>query len=121
MGGGLLQQVNRDSMHFAMKANAAKVNGEWRAVNKKPSDSGLKASKAGRLALVKENGDYKTVARDSVPESENLLETVFRNGKLVKRQHLKEIIARSEAEVPKYYWESIMSDDFDADFTSNAY
>lgn len=121
MGGGLLQQVNRDSMHFAMKANAAKVNGEWRAVNKKPSDSGLKESKPGRLALIKENGEYKTVARDSVSESENLLETVFRNGKLLKRQSFKEIIARSELETPKSYWESIMSDEFDADFTSNAY
>ena len=121
MGGGLLQQVNRDSMHFAMKCSAAKVNGEWRDVNKKPSESGLKASKAGRLALVRENGDYKTVPRDSVPESENVLKTVFRNGKLLKRHRFDEVIARSEAEVPDYYWEPIMSDDFDADFTSNAY
>jgi nicotinamide phosphoribosyltransferase len=44
MGGGLLQQVNRDTLRFAMKANAMRdADGLWRDVAKAPA----KASKAG--------------------------------------------------------------------------
>lgn len=37
MGGGLLQQINRDTLGFAMKCSALKVSGYWRDVYKDPA------------------------------------------------------------------------------------
>ncbi|RHW29141.1 nicotinate phosphoribosyltransferase [Nocardioides immobilis] len=104
MGGGLLQHVNRDTMAFGMKVNAVCVNGEWRDVSKAPSGDGVKHSKGGRLALVKDGDDYRTVRRDSVPAEQNLLQPVFRNGKLLKMWEFDELIANSEKEVPESYY-----------------
>ena len=59
MGGALLQQVNRDTMKFAMKASAIRINGEWRHVYKDPVHGG-KTSKNGVLSFI----DGETVQRD---------------------------------------------------------
>ena len=47
MGGGLLQQVNRDTYNFAMKCSAIQVDGQWRDVYKQPQTQAMKASKRG--------------------------------------------------------------------------
>jgi nicotinamide phosphoribosyltransferase len=48
-GGALLQQVNRDTLEFAMKCSAIELaDGTWRDVFKSPVGSTMKASKAGR-------------------------------------------------------------------------
>jgi nicotinamide phosphoribosyltransferase len=104
MGGGLLQHWNRDTMNFGQKASAVRVNGTWRDISKTPTGAGFKVSKAGRLALKLENGDYSTVPRDSIPAEENQLVPVFRNGKLLKKWDFTELIANSEREVPEYYY-----------------
>ncbi|MCW0216438.1 MAG: nicotinate phosphoribosyltransferase [Pseudonocardia sp.] len=104
MGGGLLQHWNRDTMNFGQKASAVRVNGTWRDISKTPTGAGFKVSKAGRLALKLENGDYSTVPRDSIPAEENQLVPVFRNGKLLKKWDFTELIAQSEREVPEYYY-----------------
>ena len=78
MGGGLLQQVNRDTYKFAMKCSAAKINDEWVDVFKQPKDDPWKKSKKGRLRLVKENDQYKTTTDTTLP---NELKTVFEDGK----------------------------------------
>ncbi len=106
MGGGLLQHVNRDTNRFAQKANAVCVNGEWRNISKNPTGEGYKTSKAGRLALIRENDEYKTVPRESVSAEQNLLKPVFRNGKLLKKWDFSELIAASEAPVPQKWYES---------------
>lgn len=106
MGGGLLQHVDRDTNNFAQKANAVCVNGEWRDIAKKPTYADFKASKAGRLALILEDGEYKTVPRESVSPEQNLLKPVFRNGKLLKKWDFSELIAASEAPVPQEWYES---------------
>ncbi|MFN8164547.1 MAG: hypothetical protein U0R26_12135, partial [Solirubrobacterales bacterium] len=103
MGGGLLQHCNRDTMEFGMKANAVKVNGEWRDIYKRPTADAMKVSKKGRLALQYVDGDYKTVPRDSIPEEENQLVPVFRNGQMLKKWDFSELIERSEREYPDYY------------------
>lgn len=59
MGGGLLQQVNRDTYGWAMKTSAARVNGEWREVYKDPiggkkSEGGFVTAE-GKLALCDES------------------------------------------------------------------
>ncbi len=106
MGGGLLQNVNRDTNRFAQKANAICVNGHWRNISKSPTGEAYKASKAGRLALICENGEYKTVPRDSVSAEQNLLKTVFRNGNLVRKWDFSEVIAASETPVPQHWYQS---------------
>jgi nicotinamide phosphoribosyltransferase len=89
MGGGLLQHWNRDTNNFGQKASAVCVNGEWREIAKTPTGAAFKVSKKGRLALKRENGSYVTVPKGSIPESENVLQPVFRN---------------SEMEVPESYY-----------------
>jgi nicotinamide phosphoribosyltransferase len=76
-GGGLLQQVNRDTFKFAMKCSAIKIKGEWFDVKKNPVDAPWKASKAGRfendrnLGLVWKDGRfYKQYTFDEVRNNE---------------------------------------------------
>ena len=104
MGGGLLQHWNRDTMNFGQKASAVCVDGEWRDIAKNPTGAAFKVSKKGRLALKYENGTYTTVPKGSIPESENVLKPVFRNGKLLKKWDFTELIANAEREVPESYY-----------------
>ncbi len=109
MGGGLLQHHNRDTMNFAQKASAVQVNGEWRDIFKAPVGSDMKVSKKGRLALRRVNGTYETVPRNSIPPEENVLQPVFRNGKLLKKWDFTELIAHSEQEVPESYYLDVVA------------
>lgn len=86
MGAELLQKVNRDTMKFAMKASAAKVNGEWREVYKDPVTDSGKRSKKGRLAVIKDGdtGALQTILETALGGQSNELVTVFRNGKLLR-------------------------------------
>ncbi|PKZ64137.1 nicotinate phosphoribosyltransferase [Gordonia terrae] len=104
MGGGLLQRVNRDTLNFGMKASAICVSGSWRGIQKSPKGDPMKRSKAGRLALIHVDGDYKTVARETIPADENVLVPVFRNGKLLRMWDFEELKARSEQPVPQSYY-----------------
>lgn len=56
-GGGLLQQVNRDTFRHAFKASMVEVNGEWREVFKEAPD---KKSMSGRFHMVNK---YKNILR----------------------------------------------------------
>jgi nicotinamide phosphoribosyltransferase len=78
-GGGLLQQVDRDTQKFAFKCCAVDVNGVWIEVMKDPVTDSGKRSKAGRLVLNYENGAYKTVRIEDA-KSEDLLYTIFEDG-----------------------------------------
>lgn len=55
-GGALLQGVDRDSLKFAMKCSAAKINGKWVDVYKDPIDDKGKTSKKG-LVTTYRNAD----------------------------------------------------------------
>lgn len=110
MGSGLLQEVNRDTLFFGYKANAARINGSWRDIAKQPKGSAFKHSKAGRLALQYADGDYRTVPRDSIPPEENVLKPVFRNGKLLHVWDFTELIERSERPTPAYYYTGVADD-----------
>lgn len=80
MGGGLLQQCNRDTQKFAMKCSAAYRRGEWQDVFKEAPG---KKSKRGLLALIRdEDGVYHTVPHDG-HAADNVLRQVFRNGDLM--------------------------------------
>ncbi len=94
MGGELLQKINRDTMKFAMKASAAKVNGEWREVYKDPVTDTGKRSKKGRLAVVKNSiGEIKTIREEEIGQRQNMLSTVFKNGQVLKEYNFDEVRA----------------------------
>jgi nicotinamide phosphoribosyltransferase len=101
MGGGLLQHCNRDTLKFAMKTSAVKVNGEWRDVYKDPIGDHSKMSKRGHLALtVKGVGTvpgakFETVPEGSIPYHNDLLEVVYEDGVIYKHTNLSEIRANS--------------------------
>ena len=96
MGGGLLQQLDRDTLKFAMKCSAAKVNGTWRDVYKDPVTDRGKASKRGRFALVAEDGAWQTVPLDG-NEALDRLHLVYRDGVLQNETSFAEIRARANA------------------------
>lgn len=96
MGGELLQKVNRDTMRFAMKASAAKVDGLWRDVFKDPITDQGKRSKKGRLAVVKSaTGEVKTIRAQDIGQGENMLVTVFKNGEVIKEYDFDGIRAQA--------------------------
>lgn len=97
MGGGLLQKVDRDTLKFAFKCSAAKVNGEWIDVYKQPVDEPFKASKKGLLKLVGgANGNFHTVNQNELPNLENKLQVVFENGELFNQTTLTEVRNRAQ-------------------------
>jgi nicotinamide phosphoribosyltransferase len=83
-GGALLQQVNRDTLRFAMKCSAIFVNNEWRDVYKDPITDPGKRSLKGFFDddYVSDNGiSYK-------------LHTRYDNGYVANETNLAEIRAR---------------------------
>lgn len=93
MGGGLLQAVTRDDYKFAQKASAICVKGVWKDVFKDPITDAGKRSLKGRLTTVKAgDGSILTKPIDAVVDSDqDLMETVFENGKLLRDQTFEEI------------------------------
>jgi nicotinamide phosphoribosyltransferase len=96
MGGGLLQQVNRDTLRFAMKANAMRDgDGIWRDVAKTPATDPTKASKAGRQAVVLRDGRLTVALAQDVTETDNLLVPVWRDGAMLVRHSFEQLRARA--------------------------
>ncbi|MEB3193072.1 MAG: nicotinate phosphoribosyltransferase [Snowella sp.] len=91
MGGALLQKLNRDTQKFAMKCSEVTVAGKAIAVYKDPITDHGKTSKKGRLALIKTEAGYQTVATST----EDLLQVVYENGQLVQDQSLDAIRQRA--------------------------
>jgi nicotinamide phosphoribosyltransferase len=96
MGGAMLQQVNRDTLKFAMKASASKIDGEWIETSKNPFGDSTKRSKPGVLALYKSEGEYRTVRLQDLPAgAENLLETFYLNGDIIQTTTWAEVRERA--------------------------
>jgi nicotinamide phosphoribosyltransferase len=111
MGGELMQKLDRDTQKYAMKAAAVRLNkmeeefqnyledvlaekdidlsafdgpANWKDVYKDPITDPGKQSKRGVQALTfDENKGYITCRRDELNGRENLLQTIYRNGKLM--------------------------------------
>ncbi len=49
MGGGSIQQVNRDTYKYAMKMSSINIDNKWQDVYKQPADAAWKTSKKGRF------------------------------------------------------------------------
>lgn len=98
-GGYLLQQLNRDTQRFAMKASSVVVNGERRDICKTPKTDMTKKSKSGRLMYVadiiptSDGGvplySYKLTRTIKVEDFDknlyiDLMPVVYRNGEILK-------------------------------------
>ena len=95
MGGGLLQQVNRDTNKFAYKCSSVTVKGKERDVFKDPVTDPGKKSKAGKQDLIlTPGGSYRTV---NYLSQDTIMETVFLNGEIMKEYSWKEIRDRANA------------------------
>jgi nicotinamide phosphoribosyltransferase len=119
MGGGLLQQCDRDTLKFAMKCSSVGVRERytteqqestlmdsalvWRDVFKDPATDPGKASKKGRVSLYTCGGEYET---STVPSHRwtdkgfqwvSAMETYFEDGEVKFTQTFDEVRANSNA------------------------
>lgn len=97
VGSFTYQYVTRDTFGFAMKATWAEVDGEARNLSKNPAtDSGVKRSARGRLAVLADADGVPTLVEEATAEQEaaSLLVPVWEDGKPVVVQTWDEIVAR---------------------------
>ncbi|MBS7701469.1 nicotinate phosphoribosyltransferase [Chelatococcus sp. YT9] len=92
MGGELLQNMSRDTHSFAMKASAREdTSGVWHDVYKDPVTDTRKRSKAGRQAVIWDDGMLKAIRLEELNGRENLLQPVWENGELQRFETLAQI------------------------------
>lgn len=93
LGSYLFQNVTRDTHGFAMKTTLARINGVDVPLFKDPkTDDGTKKSAKGYIMVTKVGDTYSYIDQvDSAQERQGCLETVFKNGQLVKSTSLKEV------------------------------
>jgi nicotinamide phosphoribosyltransferase len=100
-GGALLQAVDRDKMKFAMKCSAIGINRngklEWTDVFKDPITDPGKKSKKGRMMLVKEDNQFKTIPLDWARYQEDLLKIRFKDGFIKNETTFAEVKERAHA------------------------
>ena len=93
LGSYTYQYNTRDVFGLAMKATYVEINGEGLNIFKNPvTDDGTKKSATGLLQVKEENGSF--VLHDNVSreeEADSALQTVFKDGRLVKEYSLTEI------------------------------
>ncbi|OOF51913.1 nicotinate phosphoribosyltransferase [Rodentibacter genomosp. 1] len=91
VGAQTYQRNTRDTLGFAIKATSITINGEEKAIFKNPkTDKGLKKSQKGRVKVL----SYDTyldglTAKDDF--SDDLLELLFEDGKLLRRTGFDQI------------------------------
>lgn len=97
MGGGLLQQLDRDTQRFAYKCSAAfMADGTTRDVFKDPVTDHGKMSKRGVLDLIEdERGDMMTVQASAVTAHRSLLKTAYEPGNVQLLTTLDQIRGRA--------------------------
>ena len=103
MGGALLQQVDRDTQQFAMKCSAVEIGlGNWIDVVKDPITDPGKKSKAGCVSLWKSGGEWSSAVDQpkgwfdkGFGPFEQMLETVFLDGKLIRDYTFEEVRANA--------------------------
>ena len=93
---GILKPFTRDTFSSCIKATYCEIDNIPYPIFKNPKDGGFKKSQKGCCIVKKdENGTYTFKDeynwQEACAEPENQLVTVFKDGKLVKEQSLKEI------------------------------
>jgi len=101
MGGGLLQLVNRDTQKFALKCSEiTDIHGGVIPVYKDPVTDPGKTSKSGRLDLIIEKGELKTVPFGTAKNGSQMI-TVYENGKIMHDFTMAEVRKNSEKNLPR--------------------
>ena len=95
MGGGLLQKMDRDTQRFAFKCSSVTIDGKEQDVYKSPKTDMTKASKRGRLELIRVGSEYKTVRAEEVEGREVVMREVFRDGILLNDEKFQTIRDRA--------------------------
>lgn len=94
---GILKPFTRDTFSSCIKATYCEIEGRPYPIFKDPKDGGFKKSQKGCCVVFEENGELQY--RDGLDWKEassgdNLLQTVFKDGILVREQSLQEIRSR---------------------------
>lgn len=92
----VLKPFTRDTFSSCIKACYAEVAGKCYPIFKNPREGGFKKSQKGLCYVYEEDGELKykdEYTSENIPEG-NLLETVFKDGKLLKDYTLGEIRQR---------------------------
>jgi len=101
MGGALLQKMDRDTFMWAMKESNIVVDGKSRDVFKSPVGDAVKASKRGRLKLVRNpQNNMFTTMKESVVHfagDVSVMRDVYEDGVLYNKTTLKEVRATANA------------------------
>lgn len=99
IGSYTYQYVTRDTHGFAVKSTWGQVNGAGVNIFKDPvTDSGVKKSATGLLAVVTENGKYKLIQKaDEIEGATTEMQHVFLNGELMQETTLEQIRAKVNA------------------------
>ena len=102
MGGALLQGIDRDTQRFAMKCSSAQINGVWVDVQKDPITDSGKKSKAGRVTLWQSGGEVSSGIKPPTGWTDKgyggwteALQTVFRDGKIIREYDFAEVRANA--------------------------
>lgn len=102
MGGGLLQQLDRDTLKFAMKCSLIFKGEESVEVFKDPVTDKGKISKAGRLDLINTYNPDNTIKYSTIQLNPNVpfhnftaMQTVFENGEILVEDTFEGIRARA--------------------------
>ena len=93
--GSFTYQFNtRDTFGFALKSTLCRINGQEVEIFKDPkTDNGVKKSQKGRVAVRNNDGVISVEDQLTVEQAEmnNMLEPIFRDGKLLREQSFGEI------------------------------
>jgi nicotinamide phosphoribosyltransferase len=93
-GGGLLQQMDRDTHKFAFKCSAIERADGWHDVYKTATG---KASKRGRLSLIQDSGgQFATCPYDEDNLNNDALKDRFHNGFVYNEPNLDDIRRRAK-------------------------
>lgn len=104
VGSYTYQYVSRDTLGYALKTTAVKIDGVWKAVFKDPKTYGQgmnKKSLKGFVRVDRVKGELVTTQEVTSEEEGGLLTTIFEDGKLIREYTLEEIRQRINNEILK--------------------
>lgn len=97
---GILKPFTRDTFSSCIKATYCEIDGKPYPIFKDPKEGGFKKSQKGCCIVSEENGELRyrdELNWEEAASGENLLQTVFKDGVLIKEQSLQEIRNRLHA------------------------
>lgn len=97
---GILKPFTRDTFSSCIKATYCEIDGKPYPIFKDPKDGGFKKSQKGCCIVSEENGELQYIDElnwEEAASDGNLLQTVFKDGALIKEQSLSEIRNRLHA------------------------